>query len=432
MQNSKLFNGADEPTRRAFLGGVASSLFGLSAVPLLGQRALAFGQDGLMPATARNVIYLYMSGGMSHLDTLDLKPGTEVQGPTEGRSTNADGVMLSSHFERMARQMDKVCVINSMHSTQGAHSQGRYYAHTGYELRGTIQHPSLGAWLSHMAGGINPTLPSHVEIGGGQYTATGGFLGPKHAPLPIGDPAAGLQNSRRNENVDAATFERRLKRVREMNAEFRRRHEQPEVEAYSDMYDQALRLMTSRDLEAFDIAQEPETLRDAYGRTQLGQGALLARRLVEHGVRFVEVVSGGWDTHNDNFDEMEELVPNLDQALATLLADLDSRGLLEETLVVVGTEFGRTPTIVAERTGRNHYPKAFSSMLAGGGIQGGRKWGKTDATGSNVIENPVSVPDFNATIAYALGLPLEHEIFSPSGRPFTVADKGRPVTELFV
>ena len=429
MKNLQAFRGADEPTRRAFLGGLARGAFGLSALPLFGARALA--GDGLMPATARNVIYLYMSGGMSHVDTFDLKPETEVQGPTESLRTNADGVLVSSHFAKLAKQMDKVCVINSMKSTQGAHSQGRYYAHTGYELRGTVQHPTMGAWLSHLGGGLNPTLPNHVEIGGSQYTAHSGFLGPKHAPLPIGDPAAGLQNSGRNENVDASTFDRRLERMRKMNAEFARKHGHADVGAYSDMYDEALRLMSSRDLAAFDITQESDSLRDAYGRTELGQGALLARRLVEHGVRYVEVVAGGWDTHNDNFDELEGLVPNLDNALATLLADLDSRGLLEETLVVVTTEFGRTPEIVTERTGRNHYPKAFSSLLAGGGIAGGRAWGKTDATGSEVIENPVTVPDFNATIGYALGLPLEHETISPAGRPFTVADKGRPVTELF-
>ncbi len=428
--NTNSFLRADEPTRRAFLGGMAKGLFGLSALPVLGGRALA-GSNNLTPATARNVIYLYMSGGMSHVDTFDLKPGTDVQGPTESLRTNADGVLVSSHFQTLAKQMDKVCVINSMKSTQGAHSQGRYYAHTGYELRGTIQHPTMGAWLSHLAGGLNPTLPNHVEIGGGQYTATAGFLGPKHAPLPIGDPAAGLQNSKRNDAVDAKTFERRLARMREMNEEFARKHGEKGVGGYRDMYDEALRLMSSRDLAAFDITQEPQALRDAYGDSTLGQGALLARRLVEHGVRFVEVVSGGWDTHNDNFDELEELVPNLDRALGTLLADLDSRGLLEETLVVVTTEFGRTPTIVTDRMGRNHYPKAYSSLLAGGGVRGGTTWGKTDETGSNVIENPVTVPDFNATIAHALGLPLKDEIYSPSGRPFTVADKGVPVTEIF-
>jgi len=429
MKYSQAIRQADEPTRRAFLGGLAKGMLGLSALPLIGRRA--FAEDGLMPATARNVIYLYMSGGMSHVDTFDLKPGTDVQGPTEALRTNADGVRVSSHFAQLAKQMDKVCVINSMSTTQGAHSQGRYYAHTGYELRGTIQHPTLGAWLSEMAGGLNPTLPNHVEIGGAQYTASAGFLSPKHAPLPIGDPAAGLQNSARNKDVDASTFDRRLARMREMNAEFARKHGKESVQGYADMYDEALRLMNSRDLAAFDIAQEPEALRDAYGRTQLGQGALLARRLVEHGVRYVEVVAGGWDTHNDNFDELEGLVTNLDRALATLLADLDSRGLLEETLVVVSTEFGRTPTIVTDRMGRNHYPKAFSTLLAGGGIRGGRTWGKTDERAENVIENPVTVPDFNATIAYALGLPLERKIYSPSGRPFTVADKGRPITELF-
>ena len=172
-------------------------------------------------------------------------------------------------------------------------------------------------------------------------------------------------------------------------------------------------------------------MKDAYGRNQFGQGCLLARRLIEHNVRFVEVVSGGWDTHTNNFEAMEDRCPPLDRSIATLLADLEARGLLEDTMVVFATEFGRTPDIVNNGNGRNHFPKAFSCWLAGGGIVGGRKYGKTDAKGANVVENPVSVPDFNATIAYALGLPTEHILYSPSGRPFTVAHKGKPVRALF-
>ena len=424
---------ADEPTRRAFLSGLAQGTLGLTAMPLFAAsaRAQAEGEVPLKPATARNVIYLYMSGGMSHLDTFDTKPGAETQGPTESIRTSADGVQVAANFSNLARHMDKVAVLNSVFSTQGAHAQGRYFMHTSYELRGTIKHPSMGAWLNRMAGPTNPTLPGHVAIRQGQYMASGGFFESKYVPLPIGDPASGLQNSARHGDVDAETFDRRLERVRKMNEEFKREHDQKKVRAYTDMYDQALALMNSSDLAAFDISQENERIRDAYGQTRFGQGCLLARRLVEHGVRYVEVVSGGWDTHNDNFDEMDTLIPPVDQALSSLIVDLDARGLLDETLIVLATEFGRTPKIVTERTGRNHYPKAFSCLLAGGGVRGGQKYGKTDATGSEIIENPVSVPDFNATIAYALGLPLDHTVYSASGRPFTVADKGQPVTALF-
>jgi hypothetical protein len=197
------------------------------------------------------------------------------------------------------------------------------------------------------------------------------------------------------------------------------------------MYEQAVKLMESKDLEAFDIRKEPEELRAAYGNDRFGQGCLLARRLVEHKVRFVEVVSEGWDTHNQNFDELEEKGPALDRTLAALLADLEARGMLEETLVVVATEFGRTPDINAQREGRDHYPKAFACLLAGGGIRGGQAWGRTDDQGREIVENPVRVQDFNATIAFALGLPLDFEVYSPSRRPFRVADKGKPVTALF-
>ena len=433
MTLNEILLGADDVSRRGFLSAAAKGLLGIGALPLLTGAAAAVVNEGVVPlepATARNVIYLYLSGGMSHIDTFDTKPGAENQGPVETIRTNADGVRIAHYFPNLARHADKMALINSMHSTQGAHSTGRYYLHTGYTLRGTIEHPSLGAWLSRLSGKINGNLPAHVAIGAGAQTATGGFLESIHAPLPIGDPASGLANGERSGHVTESAFQKRLDRVRDMNQAFASSHDHKKVRAYSDMYDQAVKLMQSRDLAAFDIAEEPDWLRDTYGRDRFGQGCLLARRLIEHDVRFVEVVSGGWDTHNDNFDALEEKCPELDRALSSLLADLDARGLLEETLVVVSTEFGRTPE-VTDRNGRNHYPKAFTCLLAGGGIRGGRTYGRTDATGHEVIENPVSIPDFNATIARALGLPLEYLVYSPSGRPFTVADKGRAVNELF-
>jgi uncharacterized protein (DUF1501 family) len=195
------------------------------------------------------------------------------------------------------------------------------------------------------------------------------------------------------------------------------------------MYDDAVRLMKSQDLEAFDLSNEPEELRNSYGDDNFGQGVLLARRLVERQVRFVEVQLGGWDTHQNNFTRVPERCAILDQALSALLKDLTQRGMLDETLIVLASEFGRTPNINVNE-GRDHYPKAFSCMLAGGGIKGGQVWGKTDKEGREVIEQKVEIPDLNATIAYALGLPLDEIIYSPTRRPFTLSDKGQPITRL--
>ena len=206
---------------------------------------------------------------------------------------------------------------------------------------------------------------------------------------------------------------------------------QKSVQAYAEAYEQAVQLMRSRDLAAFDLTQEPEELRAAYGRNEFGQGVLLARRLAEHGSRFIEVTNGGWDSHNENFDAMDERIPAVDRALAALLADLDARGMLDDTLVVLTTEFGRTPEITKDRNGRNHHAKAFSSLLAGGGIRGGVKHGATDTRGEEIVADKVRVTDFNATIAHALGIPTDLVVHSPSGRPFKVADDGQPVLSLF-
>jgi uncharacterized protein (DUF1501 family) len=429
-----LARGLDDVSRRGFLSNTALSLLGVGALPML--EGLASAQDvGTIPlrpdAKAKNVIFLYMSGGMTHLDTFDLKPGAKTQGPTEATKTSADGVVVNRMFEKLSKQMHHVAVLNSLTSNQGAHQQGQYLMHTSYVLRGTVKHPTMGAWLSLMAGSRNPNLPAHVAVGGGNVGASAGFLEPKHGPLPIGNPASGLQNSRRPANVTAEAYDARLKRAQQMNDAFAAKFDQREVRGYADMYDQAVALMSSKDLEAFDLSKEPQELREAYGMDGFGQGCLLARRLIEHKVRFVEVQLGGWDTHNQNFDAMEKKLPVLDAGLGTLLSDLESRGLLQETIVALATEFGRTPEIKEDREGRDHYPKAFSCLLAGGGIKGGRTWGKTDAEGREVAEKPVNVWDFNATIGHALGLPLGHVVHSPSGRPFKVADKGQPVLDLF-
>jgi uncharacterized protein (DUF1501 family) len=433
---------ADEPTRRAFACALASRLLGvtvgLGCTGILRSLAAttrpALAAAGIPVHTPRgrtkSVIYLFMRGGMSHLDTLDPKPGARTQGPTQTIRTRADGVRLGHYFEKLAEQMDKAVIVRSMTSKQGAHPQAQYLLRTSYEQRGTIQHPSLGGFVNLLAGKQNATLPGHVIIGGGSDMPSAGFLPPHFAALPIGDPDSGLQNARLPLGINDARFEQRMKALAAMNQSFQENHAQREVKAYSDLYAEAVRLMRSEDLAAFDIEVESAAMHAAYGADNpFGAGCLLARRLVEHGVRFIEIVSDGWDTHADNFDRLDDLTPSVDQGLAALLADLDGRGLLEETMVVLATEFGRTPDIDQDQ-GRNHFPKAFSCLLAGGGIHGGSTYGSTDDEGREVRDNPVTIQDFNATIAANLGLPLSQVVVSPSGRPFTLADKGQPIDEL--
>ena len=432
MSLKQIFNEEDDFTRRGFMSGVCGSMLGVGSMPLFARAANLLDDDDvpLRPATARNVIYLYMSGGMSQLDTFDPKPGTETGGPTKAIKTAADAVRISEHMKTVARHMDKVVLFSGIQSTQGAHDQGNYLMHTSYEPRGTIKHPPLGVWVNRMAGRLNPMLPGHVAIRSGSHAISKGFMAPQFTPLPIGDPLDGLRNSKRREHVSEKQFDRRLERIKALNKDFKKRYPKADVKSYVDVYDQAIKLMRSRDLAAFDLANEPAEIREAYGNDRFGQGCLLARRLVEHGVRFIEVAEGGWDTHSRNFDALSNKAPRLDRALGALIADLDGRGLLDETLIVLATEFGRTPRI-NENQGRDHWPKGFTCLIAGGGVRGGQRWGSTNETGLEIADKRVTVPDFNATIAYGLGLPTEHILYSPSGRPFTVAHKGQPVKEIY-
>jgi hypothetical protein len=374
-----------------------------------------------------------MSGGMSHLDTFDPKPRKkDVMGKTESIVTKADDVMVGHYLKNTANVMDKVCVINSMNSTQGAHEQGSYIMHTSYNLRGTIKHPSLGSWVVRLGGRIHPELPGYVAVNSSPEHTGGGFMGAKYAAAPIGSPEQGLMDSHRAHGVSPEDFDRRLSLADKMNRQFHSKYPNADVKAYEELYRDAIALMNSKDLKAFDLSQESQATRDLYGTGRFAQGCLLARRLAENGVRFIEVELGGWDTHYDNFTGVEGRCKEFDQAYAALITDLDKRGKLDETLVVVATEFGRSPEIKTEhQNGRDHHPSAFSCVLAGGGIKGGMRHGLSDASGEKVKEGLVSVQDFNATIAYALSLPYESILMSPGRRPFKMADKGEPITTLF-
>ena len=430
--NSSPFS--DELNRRRFVSLAAKSFLGVSILPWASHHSLSGAGLGLNrplnhAPKAKNVIYLYMSGGMTHLDTFDPKTGTETGGPTQTIKTNADGVQLAENLPLLANHADKIAVVRGMSSTKGAHQQGNYFMHTSYAQRATIVHPSMGAWMTRLDGRFNPTLPGAVVVGGGSRHPLSGFLSTSHQPLAVGNPNEGLKNVKRLWGMTEEKFEKGLNLSQKLDRSFTQKYNLEKVNAYSDMYDDAVRLMKSKDLKAFDLKDESESTRESYGSDNFGQGVLLARRLVERQVRFVEVQLGGWDTHQNNFSRVPERCAILDQALSALLDDLSKRGLLEETLVVLATEFGRTPNINVN-DGRDHYPKAFSCMLAGGGIRGGQVWGSTDEEGREVIENKVEIPDFNATIAYALGLPLDEIIYSPTRRPFTLSDKGQPLTQL--
>ncbi|NWK55697.1 DUF1501 domain-containing protein [Verrucomicrobiaceae bacterium N1E253] len=438
-------NHLDELSRRGFLATTAKTCFGLtiggSAARFFSQQAEAADPAVLASGggTAKSVIYLFMSGGMTHLDTFDPKPeaGSNVMGETKAISTNVDGIQLGHCLPKLAQQMDQVALIRSMSTTQGAHAQGRYYMRTGYAQRSSIVHPAPGAWVERLS---DPTrqnqpstdIPSYITVNCGSGHPGAGFMEARYAPLPIGDASTGLQNSLRR-GLSEQHFDQQLALRQQLDADFDARYlkGQKKVRAYNEAFDAAVKLMRSKDLEAFDLSKESQAAHKLYGPSSFSKGVLLARRLVERGVRFIEVEYGGFDWHADNFGLMEEKIPTLDQALAALLHDLKLKGLLDSTLVVLGTEFGRSPKI-NENAGRNHYPKAFSCLMAGGGIRGGQTYGATDAKGGSVTEGKINAQHFNATIAHALGLPHDQIIYSESKRPFRMGGReGKPLTQLF-
>lgn len=428
----------DKLGRRQFMINAARSYLGVSLAPMLGAgiAGSAFGQKHVGGAKAEHVIFLNMGGGMSHLDTFDTKPkNDEVQGPVESINTSGD-FQISQYLPETAKIGKHLCVINSMTSKQGAHSQGQYLLHRSYAPRGTIVHPAIGAWVVRQKGRKNTTLPGFVTANTNPGASSPGFFGAEFGGVPLGRPDEGLKNSTRAATVSEEDFKRRLAISDALNKTFEENYKTPSVKAYDSLYEEAVKLMQSSDLEAFDINREPGKMQDAYGRNRFGQGCLLARRLVEAGVRFVEVSHGGWDTHYDNFTKVESRAKTLDQAFAALVTDLEERGLLQSTLVVIGTEFGRTPRIVTEHdSGRDHHPACFSTVMAGGGIAGGQKYGQSDKSGSRVDENPVTIQDFNATIGYALGIDHTQVVSSPSGRPFRLggaeAELGKPIQSIF-
>jgi len=402
----------------------------------------------------RACILLWMSGGPSQLDTFDPKPDHENGGPIKAIDTSVTGIQISEHLPQLAKRMKDVAVIRSMQTKEGDHARATYLTRTGYRPAGPIHYPSMGSLFSKELAGDQSQLPNYISVGPYRFLSPAafgpGFLGPQHAPMVVGDAGAARQQAQaadygaalrvRNlepaSGVDLAKADARLKLLSGIDAGFRRERPDLPVSSHKTAYENAVRMMRSKAVGAFGLEQEPDELRDKYGKNLFGQGCLLARRLIQRGVPFVEVgLNGvqnqqvfGWDTHQNNFDGVKSLCGVLDPAWATLMEDLEVNGLLESTTIIWMGEFGRTPAI-NQNGGRDHFPVAWSTALCGGGINGGQIVGKTSEDGMTVADRPVSVADLLATVCVALGLDPAKQNMSNVGRPTELVDRNaKPIS----
>lgn len=375
---------------------------------------------------AKHVILLWMNGGPSHIDTWDPKQG-KTAGPHKAISTSVPGVMISEHLPQLARMANKLAIVRGMTSKEGNHQRAQYLLHTGYPPNPTVQHPSLGAWVSKRMGEPSSGLPAFVSLSGLSHGA--GFFGVQHGPFVVRAGGEVPANVESPADVDDERFAARQKLLGELESSFAARTGDPKVEGRRDLYAKADRLMHAPALEAFDVSKEPESIVKSFGGSGFGKACLTASRLVASGVRFVEVTLDGWDTHKNNFERTKNLMGQLDPAMSGLLIDLERRMLMQDTLVVWMGDFGRTPRINGD-DGRDHHPAAWSAVLAGAGIRGGVVHGETDAEGAKVVKDAVPVPNLLATVATALGLNPDDTVMSPAGRPISLTEHGVPVKAL--
>ncbi|MGE0759214.1 MAG: DUF1501 domain-containing protein, partial [Pirellulaceae bacterium] len=378
-------------------------------------------------------ILLWMQGGPSQFETWDPKPGHAHGGDTRGIATSVPGITLAEYLPELAQSMDELCILRTVNSREGNHPRATYLMHTGYLPTASIKHPTLGAIVTRELGRPDFDLPGFVRIGeagAARGSAGGGYLGVAYDPFAVQDPARPPNNTTLPGTVTNARFRRRMGLLDDLEAGFEQAGARQEVRDHKQLYDKASRLVLSPRMSAFDLEREPESVRAAYGESAFASGCLLARRLVEAGITFVEVTLGNWDTHDNNFERCRELCEQMDRPYAALLRDLRQRGLLDKTLVVWMGEFGRTPQ-VNPRGGRDHYPRAFSTVLAGAGIRGGQVIGRTSPGGDEAADRPVGVNDLLRTICHGLGVDADKENMSNVGRPMRIVDGGDVVSEAF-
>jgi hypothetical protein len=420
-------------SRRTFLRNVAVTGAALGA--LSWKDAVALHAEELRKR-GMACILLFMTGGPSQFETFDPKPDTKTGGPTKSMPTAASGIHIAEGWDNVAKAMKDIALIRSMTNKEGAHPRAQYQLHTGYIPSGSVKYPTLGSIVASELGEPSFDLPHFVSIAGGGPLMNpahigSGFLGMSVAPFVVADALKMPSNVELPKSVSDGRFVRRLSVLGELEEEFSQAGGGPRVEDHKVLYQNAARMVRSPRLKAFDVGQEPDGVRQRYGRTPFGHGCLLARRLVEEGVTFVEVGSFGWDTHADNFNRVAQLRGSVDPAFGALVTDLKERGLLEKTLVIWMGEFGRTPRINEGRNGRDHFPRAFSAALAGGGVKGGQVIGATNAEGTDIAQRPVTVPDLFCSFCQALKINPRKENISGLGRPIKIVDGGEAVKELF-
>jgi len=410
------------------------------------------------PQRRRSCILLWMNGGPSQMDTFDLKPGTANGGPFKEIATAVPGIKISEHLPNIAKHMKDMVIVRSMSTKESDHGRASYLMRTGRVPTGPVQYPTLGSVFSKELGNPEAELPNFVSIAPFRALSPAaygpGFLGPQYAPLVVGEGVVNF-GPQQQANVDqllkvedldspngvnARRASTRVQLLRDMEQEFIARRPGTAPLAHSTAYQRAVTLMRSAAAKAFNISEEPKNVRDAYGRDIFGQGCLLARRLIEHGVPFVEVTHStapglngtlGWDTHQNNFDNVRSLSGVLDKGWSMLMTDLKQRGLLDTTLIVWMGEFGRTPRIASERKGRDHWANSWSTVLAGGGVKGGQVIGRTSKDGTTVEERAVSVPDLLASVSLALGVDFMKQNASNVGRPIRIVEPtAKPIKEV--
>jgi Protein of unknown function (DUF1501) len=412
-----------EKSRRDFMKLSAAGVFGASFsgwMNVLAARAAETTANS--SAKAKRCILLWMDGGPSHKDTFDMKH--EGKGPSEFKSikTSASGIEISEHFPNLAKLMNQAVIMRGMSTAEGAHPRAKYNMHTGYrEGQGGVIYPSIGAIVSKEVGRADFPMPNYVSIGNRSYGS--GFLGPKHQPLIVNDPARGVQDLA--SAVSGKQFDNRVSLLQELESAFYHDYQADSINDHKTTYARAVSMMQSKEAKAFDLSLEKAESKAAYGTGRFSEGCLMARRLLEVGIPFVEVNLGGWDTHQDNFDRVKNLSGQVDKPMAALINDLKQRGMLESTLVIWMGEFGRTPNINARgaKPGRDHYPKAWSLVMAGGGVKGGTVYGKTDKDGATVEDGKTDAKDLLATVCELMGIDYTKENETPTKRPVRIVDK---------
>ena len=383
---------------------------------------------------AKSVIFIYLPGGMAHQETFDPKPFAplEYRGPMSSIETVVPGIRLNEMLAKTSKVTDKMTIIRSMTHGEAAHERGTHNMFTGYRPSPALQYPSMGSVVAHEFG-PRKNLPPYVCIPNqpNEFAGTG-YLSSSYSGFGLGsDPASkNFQVRDLKVPVEDARFSRRRRVLDIVNTEFNKKEDADSLTAVNSFYQRAYSLIGDQNArEAFDIEKEPAALRDRYGRNTAGARMLLARRLVEFGTRFVTLTYGGWDMHDNISNGMKSQLPAFDQGFATLIEDLDDRGLLDSTLVCVVSEFGRTPKINAS-AGRDHWPKVFSTIMAGGGIKRGLTYGTSNATASEPDQDPVHIEDWAATIYNRLGIVADKELMAPGDRPIEIVDGGKILTNI--